>query len=76
MHNLAHYDPELRKRNVSAMAHGSKLDEEIFSEFQRIGQNSRTRHRVFGLKCLSKNCQISLILKILKIFRLGNIEDR
>ena len=24
MHNLAHYDPELRKRNVSAMTHGSK----------------------------------------------------
>ncbi len=22
MHNLAHYDPELRKRNVTAMAHG------------------------------------------------------
>ena len=23
MHNLAHYDPELQKRNVTAMAHGS-----------------------------------------------------
>lgn len=33
MHNLAHFDPELKKRNVSAMAHGSKLDEEIFREF-------------------------------------------
>ena len=22
MHNLAHFDPELQKRNVSAMAHG------------------------------------------------------
>jgi len=26
MHNLAHFDPELRKRNIVAMAHGSKLD--------------------------------------------------
>ena len=33
MHNLAHYDPELQKRNVVAMSHGSKLDEEISKEF-------------------------------------------
>ena len=33
MHNLAHYDPELKKRNVTAMAHGSKLDGEVFAEF-------------------------------------------
>lgn len=33
MQNLAHYDPELRARNVTAMAHGSKLDAEIFDEF-------------------------------------------
>jgi len=33
MHNLAHYDPELQQRNVTAMAHGSKLDAEIYSEF-------------------------------------------
>lgn len=35
MHNLAHFDPELQRRNVSAMAHGSKLDGEIFAEFSR-----------------------------------------
>ena len=33
MANLAHFDPELRERNVSGMSHGSKLDEEIFREF-------------------------------------------
>lgn len=33
MHNLAHYDPELRKRNVTAMAHGSKLDALVWKEF-------------------------------------------
>ena len=33
MHNLAHYDPELKKRNITAMAHGSKLDAEIYAEF-------------------------------------------
>ena len=33
MHNLAHHDPELQKRNIVAMAHGSKLDGEVFAEF-------------------------------------------
>lgn len=33
MHNPAHYDPELRKRNITAMDHGSKLDAEIWKEF-------------------------------------------
>lgn len=33
MSNLAHHDPSLRKRNISGMAHGSKLDAEIFNEF-------------------------------------------
>jgi len=35
MHNLAHYDPELQKRNITAMAHGSKLDGQIFEEFSK-----------------------------------------
>ena len=48
MHNLAHYDPELKKRNVTAMAHGSKLDGEIFT---MIGQNYHIRLRKFEPEC-------------------------
>ena len=33
MFNLAHNDPELQKRNIKAMANGSKLDKEIWDEF-------------------------------------------
>ena len=33
MANLAHYDPEIKKRKLSGMAHGSKLDAEICAEF-------------------------------------------
>ena len=33
MANLAHYDPEIQKRDLSGMAHGSKLDAEICAEF-------------------------------------------
>ena len=29
MANLAHFDPEIQKKNLSGMAHGSKLDEQI-----------------------------------------------
>lgn len=35
MANLAHFDPELRARNVTGMANASKLDREIFEEFQK-----------------------------------------
>lgn len=35
MHNLAHYDPVLIERDVSAMSHGSKLDPEVFYEFYK-----------------------------------------
>lgn len=34
MQNLAHYDPCLRERNVTAMAHTSKLDRQIWEEFE------------------------------------------
>lgn len=34
MCNLASYDPELRKRGVSGLANGSKLESQIWQEFQ------------------------------------------
>lgn len=34
MANLAHYDPEIRKKNLAGMSHGSKLDAEICMEFE------------------------------------------
>lgn len=34
MANLAHFDRELRARNVSGMSNASKLDGEIFREFE------------------------------------------
>lgn len=33
MANLAHFDPEIQRRNLSGMAHGSKLDKDICEEF-------------------------------------------
>lgn len=47
MHNLAHYDPELRARNITAMSHGSRLDPIVFDEFyQNIGLLSETARTI------------------------------
>lgn len=52
MHNLAHYDPELQKRNVSAMAHGSKLDAEIFQEFASDWENLSYQAQIIKAKMM------------------------
>ena len=33
--NLARLDPALRKRNIAGASHGSKMDEEVWNEFQK-----------------------------------------
>ena len=39
MSNLAHCDPSLRARGISGMAHGSKLDADVFDEYsQDLGE--------------------------------------
>lgn len=45
MHNLAHFDPELRERNVIAMSHGSKLDAEIWEEYNNDWEELAVRAR-------------------------------
>lgn len=62
MHNLAHYDPELIKRNISAMSHGSKLDGEIWREFsQNWEELSYQAQKILAIK---KNRQIRDIVDI------------
>ena len=55
MHNLAHYDPELQKRNITAMAHGSKLDGEIFSEFSMDWTNLSYQAQLIRAKIQNKD---------------------
>ena len=38
MSNLARFDPELQKRNITAMPHGSKMDGIVFEEFSKDWQ--------------------------------------
>ena len=66
MHNLAHHDPELKKRNVSAMAHGSKLDAEIFEEFTLDWMNRAYQAQQIRAKLQNKSVE--------DILDLGDVE--
>lgn len=61
MHNLAHYDPELQRRNIIAMAHGSKLDGEIFSEFSKDWENLS-----YQAQCIRARIQNKDVLDIIE----------
>lgn len=60
MHNLAHNDPELKKRNVIAMAHGSKLDAEIFKEFSSDWETLSYQAKVIKASMQNKNVETIL----------------
>ena len=62
MHNLAHYDPELQKRNIVAMAHGSKLDGEIFNEFCNDWEELSYQAQVIRAKM--QNVQVENIINM------------
>ena len=62
MHNLAHYDPELQKRNIVAMAHGSKLDGEIFNEFCNYREELSYQAQVIRAKM--QNVQVENIINM------------
>lgn len=59
MHNLAHYDPELRKRNITAMAHGSKLDASVWDEF-----SSNWEELSYQARCILANLKSESIDKM------------
>ena len=67
MHNLAHYDPELQKRNVTAMAHGSKLDGEVFAEFSRDWTNLSYQAQIIRARMQDKD--------ISEVIDLGDIDE-
>lgn len=67
MHNLAHYDPELQKRNVTAMAHGSKLDGEIFAEFSKDWTSLSYQAQIIRAKMQNKD--------ISEVIDLGDIDE-
>lgn len=67
MHNLAHFDSNLQQRNVTAMAHGSKLDGEIFSEFSKGWTSLSYQAQIIRAKMQNQN--------IPDIIDLGDIDE-
>lgn len=76
MHNLAHYDPELQKRNVTAMAHGSKLDGEIFSEFSRDWTNLSYQAQLIRAKLQNKDISEVIDLGDIDVIPAGKYRDQ
>lgn len=62
MHNLAHYDPDLQQRNVTAMAHGSKQDAKIYYEFSLNW--TELAYQASLIKAKMKNLDIQEIVNV------------
>ena len=60
MQNLAHFDPELRKRNIIAMSHGSKQDAAVWQEFSNDWEELSYQARLVLAKL--KNERIDQVL--------------
>lgn len=65
MANLAHFDTELQTRKVSGMAHGSKLDAQIWKEF--LGNWEELSYQAKLIMADLQHVQIDSILEITDI---------
>ena len=76
MHNLAHYDPELRQRNVTAMSHGSKLDGEIFNEFSNDWEQLSYNAQLIKAKMENKDISEIVDLGDINLIPAGEYRER
>lgn len=63
--NLAHYDPELQARNVSGMAHASKLDGKIYLEY--ANNIEELSYQAQGILAQLKNITVEKLLPELQL---------
>lgn len=76
MQNLAHLDPELQKRNVRAMAHGSKLDKEIFFEFSNNWTELSYQAQMIKARLQKKNIDEVVCMDDIKEIPAGEYRER
>ena len=79
MFNLAHYDPDLAARNVTALAHTSKLDQIIFEEFYQDMQELSYQAGIIkeSLDIKETNTEIEKIKKeVMEIIPSGGYRER
>lgn len=55
MSNLARFDPELQKRNITAMPHGSKMDGIVYEEFSKDWQELSYQAQIIKAKLQNKD---------------------
>lgn len=76
MHNLAHFDPELQKRNVVAMAHGSKLDAAIWEEFSNNWEELCFQARSILAKIKNEKVEKLILTSEIEILPEGKIREQ
>ena len=67
MFNLAHYDPTLKARNVSSLAHTSKLDQVVFFEFYQNMHELYDQARTIKESLEIERCHDELNIDVEKI---------
>ncbi len=76
MHNLAHFDTRLQQRNVIAMAHGSKLDATIYSEFANDWTELSYQAQVIKAKMQSRDVQELITDEDIELIPPGEYRER
>jgi len=76
MSNIASIDPELQKRGIKGMQHGSKLDEEIFAEFSENLEELSYQAQVIRAKLEDKSVSDIIDLEEIKDMPAGEYRER
>ena len=76
MHNLAHFDPDLRRRNVTAVSHGSKLDAVIWEEFNCSWEELAVQARYILAKMNSESSDKRIIYPEIELLPEGQDKEQ
>lgn len=76
MRNLAHFDPELLRRNVVAMPHGSKLDAEIWEEFNSNWEELCFQARRILAKLKNEKIELPVLASEIETLPEGETRER
>ena len=76
MSNLARFDPELQKRNITAMPHGSKMDGIVFEEFSKDWQELSYQAQIIRAQLQNKDVAEIIGLEDIESIPSGEYRER
>ena len=76
MSNLARFDPELQKRNITAMPHGSKMDGLVFEEFSKDWQELSYQAQIIRAQLQNKDVAEIIGLEDIESIPSGEYRER